>query len=277
LVGVSVDTLALRTRIQRVGHTEPLNQSGQGKRRYRRTYLSFRGDGPMTRGYWQGDHGGEDELRTYGEDSASRAFGWLKKRRFLAPVGGQMWDAVDPPLHVHGGVHAVELKIPRSEWGKAVKQAARADVFADYRWVAVPDSGGVDQSIRDRCADTGVGLLQTHPDRGVTPRMWPEQCTPDVDRHLLNRYMVERWDVNERVLKRLTTRYERELDPDSDADVYAPDTPNILRELDPERLETEQSPPTANGFTGWSSDATGHSDPPGQNKPLDRFTGDGDD
>lgn len=287
LVGVRVDRRALRTRIRRVGTTEPLNQPREGKRRYRRTYLTFSGDGPMTREYWEQEHGGLDELRTYGEDSARRAFGWLKERQFLAPVHGptqanREWDAVDIPLHIHAGVHAVELKLERCEWIDAVEQAARADVFADYRWIAVPGEPVLDAPPHDvlaACEDTGVGLIMVHPQTGVNVEVWAEQCTPTVDRDLLNRYMVERWDVNERVLKQLNAAH----DPDRtgwDDDwtvlgMFGVST-DILGEIDADNLETEQFPPTANGHVAeFGEDRTAGETTPGHT-PLTAFSGEGD-
>lgn len=280
LVAVRVNRRALRTRVQRLGHHTPLNQPQQGKRRYRRTFLTFKGDGPMRREYWQQDHGGPDELRSYGEDSARRAFGWLKKRRFLAPVGGGAWDAVDIPLHIHGGVHAVELKVERGEWKTALKQASRASCFADYRWVAYDRSTAPIKSDQlETFRNNGVGLLTVHPDDGVEIEVWAEQCTPEVNRDLLDRYMVERWDCNERVLSKLETRREKEQDPDSDPDEWVPGVPDILGELDPDSLETDSEPPTIHGYTaGFDDDAS--ADPEDgedeSHKPLTAFAGERD-
>jgi hypothetical protein len=278
LVGIRVDRRALRTRIQRLGHHTPLNQPREGKRRYRRTYLTFAGDGPMTRNYWENEHGGPDELRSYGEHSASRAFGWLKNRRFLAPIGKgrALWDAVDIPLHVHRGVHAVELKVERREWDTALEQARRARVFADYRWTAM-DADAADPALAnaDAFRDAGVGLLTVHPEDGVQVHVWAERCTPEVDRDLLDRYMVERWDVNERALMKLETRYEKEQDPDADPERWVPGVPDILGELDLDNLETEPDPPTVNGHTAaFASGQRSTSEDP-DHKPLSAFTGEG--
>lgn len=274
VVAVRVNRRALRTRIQRLGHHTPLNQPGQGKRRYRRTFLTFMGDGPMRREYWESEHGGRDELRSYGEDSARRAFGWLKKRRFLAPVGGGAWDAVDIPLHVHGGVHALELKVERGEWDTALEQASRASVYADFRWVAM----GQDVADRalantERFQSEGVGLLTVHPEEGVTVHVWAEQCTPEVDRDLLDRYMVERWDVNERVLSELETRRKTEQDPDRDPDEWVPDVPDLIGELQREGLEIEPEPPTVHGHSACFEDepATEYESEDTEHKPLSAF------
>ncbi len=274
LIAVRVNRRALRTRIQRLGHHTPLNQPQQGKRRYRRTYLTFTGDGPMTREYWEQDHGGPDELRSYGEGSARRAFGWLKKRGFLAPVDGDRWDAVDIPLHVHGGVHAVELKVDRGEWDTALEQASRASCYADYRWVAMgEDVADAALANTERFQSEGVGLLTVHPEDGVTVHVWADQCTPAVDRDLLDRYMVERWDVNERVLSKLETRHEKEQEPDADPDEWVPGVPDIIGNLDLGDLETDSEPPTTHGQTAaLADDDSDEDDSEGEDhKPLTAF------
>lgn len=275
LVAVRVDRRALRTRIQRLGHHTPMNQPQQGKRRYRRTYLSFLGDGPMRRSYWESEHGGKDELPGYGEASASRAFGWLKKRGFLANVGGEAWDAVKLPLHVHGGVHAIELKVETGEWDTALEQAARADVFADYRWVAMGrDVADRALANRERFQSEGVGLLTVHPEHGVEVCVWPEQSTPVVDRELLNRYMVERWDVSERVLSKLELRYDKEQDPEQDPEQWAPGVPDILGQIEREGLETEPEPPTVHGHTAATETTADAADSTGKHRTLTEFGND---
>lgn len=290
IVGVRVDRRALRERIRRVGTPESMNGSGQKKRRNRRTYLSFVADGPMSRKYWEKGHGGtewtrpdgpENEVRSYGPSSASRGFGWLKKRGFLAPVGNGRWDAVDLPLHVSGGVHAFELKISRGEWTKALKQASRADVYADYRWVVYPHpSAPLRQDELESFKNNGVGLITVHPEDGVEVPVWADRCTPEVDRELLDRYNVERWDVNERVLKRLHTVYSK------DRESWGGDRPipesfgletDILSDMAVDELETVVSPPTSNGHRapeGMGGPDTSPEDP--MNKTLTAFGGDGD-
>jgi hypothetical protein len=280
VVAVRVDRRALRTRISRLGHAEPLNGSGQTKRRRRRTYLTFRGDGPMTREYWEQDHGGQDELRSYGEDSARRAFGWLKKRRFLAPVGGNAWDAVDIPLHVHGGVHAIELKIPEGEWPKAVEQAARASVYADYRWIAVPGlaTTPIPSEVSERCQETGVGVLTVSPTDGVEVRQWAEQCTPVVDRDLLDRYNVERWDVNERALKGLKDVQDSDRSGwERNWAVLMAETGvcgDILAEVDADSVEIEPEPPTVHGYSVNADSEPQYEPEDADHKPLTAFGGD---
>lgn len=281
IVGVSVDRQALSTRIRRLGATESMNGSTQAKRRRRRTYLSFVGDGPMTRDYWEQDHGGTDELRGYGEGTARKAFGWLKKRGFLREVGNTAWDAVDLPLHVHGRTHAFELKLSPGEWDTALEQAARASVFADYRWVVYDrDTAPTDPAQLETFRERGVGLITVHPEDGVEIEVWADQCTPEVTREVLNRYNVERWDVNERVLKQLNRAYEWEPpDPDPDAmfTPVEPSAPNILSDLDPANLEIDPNPPTVHGgrvAEGSTPDPT--EDVKQVHKPLTAFGGESD-
>lgn len=262
LVAVNPDRRALATRARRLGHLESMNGSGDAKRRRRRTYLSFVGDGPMTRTYWEGDHGGGDELRTYGEHSASRGFGWLKKRGFLAPIGAA-WDAVDIPLHVYGRAHAVELKLSRNEWDTGLDQAARADVFADYRWLAM-DADTVDAALAnaDEFRERGVGLLGVHPEDGVTVHVWAEQCTREVDRALLDRYNVERWDLNERVLSELTRA-----NPERD---HGRDEPRLSLDDLGVSGDGMAEPPTVNTGRDAKEHAPEDGDA-GEHKPLTEF------
>lgn len=203
LVAVVVDWVAVTNRANTLGHLTPLNQPRSGKRKYRRTYLNFVKDGPMERRYYEDAHGtskGESEPRGYGSASAKSAFGWLKKRGFLKqhPAGG--WDAVDIPLII-AEAHAIELKIYAREWEKALEQASRSSVFADYRWVAY-DEDEIPDVLDHRAAfeDEGVGLLAVSP-TSTRVVIAAEHRPPVIDEDLLNRYMVERWDLNERVLK----------------------------------------------------------------------------
>lgn len=253
VVGVSVDRQALATRVRRLGTTESMNGSRQAKRRRRRTYLTFLGDGPMTRDYWEQEHGGPGELRSYGEGTARKAFGWLKKRGFLraAGRGRAAWDAVDIPLHVYGRTHAFELKLSASEWDTALEQAARSDVFADYRWV-VYDRDTADRALAnaEQFQSEGVGLITVSPEDGGEVHVWAEQCTPEVDRDALDRYNVERWDVNERILKELRGVREYHEQPEEHEQFAEPDAPDILGQMDADSLEIDPEPPTVHGGEG---------------------------
>jgi hypothetical protein len=205
LVAVVVDWMAVTQRANILGHLTPMNQPRSGKRKYRRTYLNFVKDGPMEREYYEEYHGtskGASEPRGYGVGSAKPAFGWLKKRNFLKPHPAGGWDAVKLPL-VLGEAHAIELKIYAREWETALEQAKRASVYADYRWVAY-DEDEIGEVLKHREAfeDAGVGLLAVS-QTGVRVCVPSTYDPPDIDADLLNRYMVERWDLNERVLKKI--------------------------------------------------------------------------
>jgi len=270
LVGLNINRRALRTRIKRIGHATSLNGSQSTKRRRRRTYLTFVGDGPMTREYWEQNHGGDGELRTYGSHSASRAFGWLKKRGFLREVRSG-WGAVDIPLHIHGRAHAFELKLDRNEWETALEQASRADVFADYRWV-VYDSDTADRALAnaDQFRSEAVGLITLDPD-GCEVHVWAEQCSPTVDRDLLDRYNVERWDLNERALKALNTRYEKEREPGNRADRWVPGVPDILGEINHEDIRHDANPRTVHGGDRTVKRCQKTSEDTTDHKPLSAF------
>lgn len=229
LVGVSANMAGLRERAVRVGNLIPLNQPKQGKRRYRRTYLNFVKDGPMTREYYENWHGSakkgpEQEQRSYSKGVSSTAFAWLKERNFLRqhPNGG--WDAVSLPLVINEA-HAIELKIYPNEWKKALKQAARANVYADFRWV-VYDAEGVHKAekAKDKFQNYGVGLVSLS-QNNVEIITKPKRSTPRIDNNLLNRYMVEIWDLNERVLSEIETDflYTPDSPPDNPPLIHGPD------------------------------------------------------
>jgi hypothetical protein len=205
LVAVMVDWMSATQRANILGHLTPLNQPRSGKRKYRRTYLNFVKDGPMEREYYENCHGtskGEAEPRGYGAGSARPAFGWLKKRGFLHPHPAGGWDAVTLPL-VIAEAHAIELKIYAREWETALEQASRADVFADYRWVAYDESEiGEVLPHAEAFEARGVGLLAVS-QTGVRVCVQAVYDPPKMDDAMLNRYMVERWDLNERVVKRI--------------------------------------------------------------------------
>lgn len=225
LVAVDVDPIALRERRTTLGHLESMNTGPKRhrQRKYLRCYNDFLRDGPMDREYYETVHD------TYGQSTASRGFAWLKKRGFLVPApaldknegedetGGVGHAAVQFPLHVDGGVHAVELKRDRMEWDTALDQADRARCYADFRWVAF-DQDTADLALRhlDAYRERGVGFLTVHPEDGVEVHLDAEYCTPEVDADLLSRWVVERWDLNERALARLNAGEETDVGEGAD-------------------------------------------------------------
>lgn len=231
LVGINHRLIAERSRT--LGHLISLNQDKSEKRKYRRSYLNFVKDGPMTRSYYENCHGeeagtGPKELFSYSPSVSKSAFGWLKKRGFIQPVDGQGWDATMVPLHL-SEVHVIELKRKQSDWKEALKQAKRAECFADFRWVAY-DRDGAQQAINNssKFQQAGIGLVTVSPDT-VNTVVEPGRVGIS-DRELLNRHTVEKWDLNERSLRRIV-----DVDPHScfevaeDAPVYNSGTHEVRR------------------------------------------------
>lgn len=191
LIFCPVDREALHERFSRVLTTSSMIRGEEGMRRYRRAYCDFLLDGPMTREYYETEH------HRYGESSASRAVAWLLKYGFLAESSGEVVQAVDIPFHTEGIV--VELK-PR-DWKWALEQAERTKPFADYRYVAL-DADHINEADVGAFADAGVGLIELAPDQATT-HVEAERSTPNMA-NVLSRYNCERWDMNERVLNRLS-------------------------------------------------------------------------
>lgn len=207
VVAVRVDQRALDRREREVGHLDPLIRGeGWGKRQPNlRAFLNFRRDGPMTREYYVRDHGSHGEPNSQGRRVSDRAVTWLLDHGFLADLAPDLSPAVINP-HM-AAVHAVELKREPGEWLTALEQAARADVYAGYRWVCMSERT-VDQAREntDAFRERGVGLVSVSSRTGgAAVHVQPEK-TPHCERSydLLSRPHCERWNLNERTLRRLT-------------------------------------------------------------------------
>lgn len=202
LVAVRLDYRAVERR-DRLATTEPLiSGEGWGQEQPRlRTFLNFRRDGPMTRDYYLHDHGLHGEPNALPHDPAERTFQWLTSHGFLTDTGEGEYAAAGFGT-VFAAAHAVELKREPGEWRTALDQAARADVYADYLWVAMSEAT-VDRAIQNATefSDAGVGLLSVS-SSGVQVHVQADRCTPPEDADLLSRPYCERWNLNERVLKR---------------------------------------------------------------------------
>jgi len=206
VVAVRVDHRALERRERETGNRHTLiTTEGWGQPQPRlRTFLNFRRDGPMTREYYLKDHGLFGEPNAMNEGDSGRTFQWLADMGFLTDTPGvEGWEAADI-LTLFGAVHAIELKREPGEWRTALEQASRADCYADFRWVAMSDPTA-DRALANTNAlqSEGVGLM-TVSSSGVTVHVDADRCTRAEDADLLSRPYCERWDLNERVMKRVT-------------------------------------------------------------------------
>jgi len=149
---------------------------------------------------------------------------WLVTHNYLAPVrdealGGQQRLPIDhevgtaidewtPVVTVRYPdvltIQAFELK-PR-DWETALRQAIRADSYADSRWV-VMDAGAVGEALetpnKKQFHDSGVGLMSLDRD-GLEIHVWADPVHPadGTTRQLLN----------ERALAALPTSVAEEID-----------------------------------------------------------------
>lgn len=208
LVAVRVDHRALERRTRALGHQRTLiTREGWGQPQPRlRTFLNFQRDGPMTRRYYVQDHGLHGEPSALDEVDSERTFRWLADHGFLVEnPGKEGWKPVDAGF-IAAAIHAIELKREPGEWDTALEQAARSDVFADFRWVAMSESTA-DRALAnaDAFRTEGVGLISVS-SSGATVHVEPERCSPGEDHALLSRPHCERWDLNERVMKRVGGR-----------------------------------------------------------------------
>jgi hypothetical protein len=207
LVAVRVDERALDRREREVGHHRPLiGREGWGREQPNlRAWLNFRRDGPMTREFYIQDHGIHGEPNGQPPEVSERTFSWLADHGFLTETPGGEYRAADIQP-VFAAVHAVELKRVPSEWDTALEQADRADVYADFRWTCFSE-GTANRALAntDAFRERGVGLMTVSSSTGsVTVHVEPERVSPSEDHSLLSRPYCERWDLNERVLKRWT-------------------------------------------------------------------------
>lgn len=208
MVAVRVDDRVVDRRSRRVGSLQPLiGREGWGREQPElRAFLNFRRDGQMTRDEYVHDHGLRGEPNGQPPEVSERAFAWLADHGFLTENPGDEWDAVDiRPLFA--AVHAVELKREPGEWETALEQAARADVYADFRWTCFSEpTASLALANSERFRSEGVGLMSVSSSTGeVTVHVEPERVTPSEDHDLLSRPYCERWDLSERVLKRYTS------------------------------------------------------------------------
>lgn len=207
VVGVRVDERALDRREREVGHLHPLTGAeGWGREQpYLRAFLNFRRDGMMSRDRYVNDHGLDGEPNGQDPQTSEDAVEWLTDHGFLTRFAGDL-EAVNIDT-LFGSVHAVELKREPSEWDTALEQASRASVYADYLWVCMSE-GTARRAIRnaDAFSERGVGLVTVSSPTGrVETHVQPEkQAVGERSHDLLSRPYCERWDLNERILKRHT-------------------------------------------------------------------------
>jgi hypothetical protein len=208
VVAVRVDERAVDRREREVGHLRPLIRGeGWGKEQPNlRAFLNFRRDGPMTRTEYVRDHGLGGEPNGQPPEVSERAVSWLADRGFLHEHPGCEGYKPASIGFLFAAVHAVELKRNPSEWDTALEQAARADVYADFRWTCMSE-GTADRALAntERFSERGVGLMTVSSSTSeVTVHVEPERVTPGEDHDLLSRPYCERWNLNERVMKRWT-------------------------------------------------------------------------
>lgn len=210
VVAVRLDRRALDRREREVGHLRTLTSGeGWGKEQpHLRAFLNFRRDGPMTRHQYVHDHGVDGKPNGQSPQLSEQTVQWLKARGFLKETTGGYLKAADIGT-VFAAVHAVELKREPGEWDTALEQAKRADVYADFRWVAFSERT-VTPAVTNLTAfeDAGVGLMSVSSSTHEVTVHTPPVKRPDGERSwdLLSRPYCERWELNERVLKRVTER-----------------------------------------------------------------------
>lgn len=207
VVAVRVDPRAVHRRERAVGSLTPLIRREGWKQDHPRlrAWCNFRRDGPMTADYYVNTHGVGEEPNGQPRGQSKTTVKWLGDHGFLREnPGGEGLEPVDIGF-LFAAAHAIELKRETSEWDTALEQASRADVFADFRWVAMSERTAhraVEnlETFRGR----GVGLISVSSSTGdVTTHVEPERCTPPEDHDQLSRPYCERWTLNERILKRL--------------------------------------------------------------------------
>lgn len=199
LVTVALKGYDLERRRDAVGHTEPLPD----ERKYRRSYRVLQRADPITREEWI------HEDNTYSSEQTSReVWDWLAEHDFLAPAkpsetGKTLQRAFDGSIArentLENDVPAVAVRVPdcirvtawelkQRDWETALRQAKRADCYAD-RIMVLMDAGGVKPALdnRDRFRDAGVGLASLDED-GIEVHQHPEWRHPPETstRHLLN-------------------------------------------------------------------------------------------
>lgn len=194
LVTVAIDVWAAARRKRNVGHLTPLPD----ERRFRKSYNSLQTLEPVSRRYWVHEDGTYHTERTCRE-----VWDWLAEHRYLVAcdpleVGGQAQlgqttldgqvrgisaDELsdDHPMMTVKypdciRVNAWELK-PR-DWQTALRQAARAECYAEYRWVLM-DAGGFEPTheIRKQFRDERVGLATLDAD-GLEVIQRPQRASP---------------------------------------------------------------------------------------------------
>lgn len=152
------------------------------KRKFIRSYNKIRDKGPMTRNYWINE---DSTYRT--EQICREVWDWFNENGYLFDSGdGKMIYPYQDVLMVN----AFELK--QKDWQKAIKQAERAKMYADYRWV-VMDEGYIENVAKNTFEGYGVGLMSLNREE-VTIHVYPDKCDTTITQ--------TRQYLNEKTLKR---------------------------------------------------------------------------
>lgn len=215
LVTARIDVWDAARRMKNLGHLIPMPD----ERKYRHSYRKLQNIEPVTRRYWI------HEDKTYHTEQTCReVWDWFVEHGYLAPlrpeeVGGQarldngvtpaanpLFDDDTPATTVKFPdvvtLNAWELK-PR-DWETALRQAVRADCYANCRWV-VMDAGGFDLGdgeIRKQFHDAGVGLTTLDED-GLEIHVHADSVTPPKT--------ATRQMLNERALAEIPDELESEV------------------------------------------------------------------
>lgn len=200
LVTVSVDVYDAIRRLDTLGHLTPMPD----ERKYRHSYRRLQGIEPVTRHEWI-----HEDITYSTEQTCREVWDWFVEHNYLAALrpeeaGGQtrLDNGLTPEanLLIDDDTPAVTVKYPdiatinawelkQRDWETALRQAVRADCYADYRWVMM-DAGGIDpddHEIKKQFLDSGVGLTTLDED-GLEVHVYADSVTPPktATRQLLN-------------------------------------------------------------------------------------------
>ncbi|WP_254810672.1 hypothetical protein [Natronosalvus amylolyticus] len=219
IVTARFDTWACARRRLALDHLTPLPD----ERKYRRSYRTLQRLEPVTRAHWI------HEDSTYATEQTCReVWDWLVEHNYLTAIheeslGGQqrlplndcdsqpIIDDHTPMVTVRYPdiltIQAFELK-PR-DWETALRQAIRADSYADTRWV-IMDAGAIGGALEEQKQfhDSGVGLMSL--DRNdIEIHVWADSVHPPdgTTRQLLNERALA--NVPQSVQAEIDERYQK--------------------------------------------------------------------
>ena len=158
IAAVNVNPYRLGNRKEALGHVTPMPDG----RKFRRSYREIQKVEPISRNDWIHEDG------TYAEQTARESWDWLAEHDYLRVCSPSELGkkSVDESHYVTVkypdvcDICAWELK--QGDWEKALHQAKRAEVYAEYRMVLL-DSGAIDEALENKSdfinSDVGLASL----------------------------------------------------------------------------------------------------------------------